>query len=522
MYYICTIKNKKMIELKGKYNKDCKIFVDDMEESCYPLVQEILDSKASDGVSVRIMPDCLTNNTEVLTDNGFKLLSDLDYNDKIANYNPADKTIFFNNPLNIISRDVRKNEKIYQYTFDNKPLYSVSENHRLALRTDMECVAKDIQSFKFKDLITFANLEHHSECIHSDNFLSLLVWVVGDGSYAFSNNDKTVRVRFDVKKRRKIERLKYLLDILNIKFHTHTNGVISLSVDDSRPIFEILGKEKILPFSFCFFNSDKTSVILNELIQVDGDYESFKNNRGYRLNTSKHKEADMFQIMMFLHGYHSVCKYRETQTTYGTAKMFYVNKTNEDKFFKNRNGRPNKKTHRSEIDYKDKLYCVTCDTSFFVVRQNGYIFVTGNCHAGKGIVIGFTMPITDMVNPNHVGVDIGCGLITAKTKGIAHLLKQFNSETEVLQYIDHRIRKGIPMGMNYHTKTQGSLDYRVLNSRVQSFYQKWLNKYENYGCPTINENYVTDLIKRIGINTDTFYKSIGTLGGGETIAIRIG
>ena len=46
-----------MIELKGRYNKDCKIFADDIEESAYSLIQNILDEKATKDVPVRIMPD---------------------------------------------------------------------------------------------------------------------------------------------------------------------------------------------------------------------------------------------------------------------------------------------------------------------------------------------------------------------------------------------------------------------------------------------------------------------------------
>ena len=46
-----------MIELKGKYNKDCKIFIDDVEDSALALIQAILDQPVSEGVPVRIMPD---------------------------------------------------------------------------------------------------------------------------------------------------------------------------------------------------------------------------------------------------------------------------------------------------------------------------------------------------------------------------------------------------------------------------------------------------------------------------------
>jgi tRNA-splicing ligase RtcB len=46
-----------MIELKGKYNKDCKIFIDDVEPDAIALIQSILDQPVSEGVQIRIMPD---------------------------------------------------------------------------------------------------------------------------------------------------------------------------------------------------------------------------------------------------------------------------------------------------------------------------------------------------------------------------------------------------------------------------------------------------------------------------------
>ena len=46
-----------MIELNGKYNKDCKIFIDDLEPEAYSLIQNILDDEVSANIPVRIMPD---------------------------------------------------------------------------------------------------------------------------------------------------------------------------------------------------------------------------------------------------------------------------------------------------------------------------------------------------------------------------------------------------------------------------------------------------------------------------------
>ena len=46
-----------MIELKGKYNKDCKIFTDNIDEESYSVLYKILNEKASEDVKIRIMPD---------------------------------------------------------------------------------------------------------------------------------------------------------------------------------------------------------------------------------------------------------------------------------------------------------------------------------------------------------------------------------------------------------------------------------------------------------------------------------
>ena len=57
-------------------------------------------------------------------------------------------------------------------------------------------------------------------------------------------------------------------------------------------------------------------------------------------------------------------------------------------------------------------------------------------HAGAGCTVGTTMTITDRVVPNLVGVDIGCGMETAR-------LREDHLE---LQKLDKLIREKIPSG----------------------------------------------------------------------------
>ena len=69
-------------------------------------------------------------------------------------------------------------------------------------------------------------------------------------------------------------------------------------------------------------------------------------------------------------------------------------------------------------------------------------------HAGKGCTIGTTMTITDKVVPNLVGVDIGCGMETARVR-----------ETRLeLQKLDKLIREKIPSGFSIRDKAHRYAD----------------------------------------------------------------
>lgn len=53
-------------------------------------------------------------------------------------------------------------------------------------------------------------------------------------------------------------------------------------------------------------------------------------------------------------------------------------------------------------------------------------------HQGVDIVIGFTMPVTDRVNPNHIGVDIGCGMLCVE---IENAITEESFRTLIMQSV---------------------------------------------------------------------------------------
>lgn len=128
-------------------------------------------------------------------------------------------------------------------------------------------------------------------------------------------------------------------------------------------------------------------------------------------------------------------------------------------------------------------------------------------HSGNNCNVGTVYPISQFVNPDHVGVDIGC------TISMHRLSCRVNPEDCPL--LDHRIREAIPTGTDICPKN--SLNekdlYRFLNSqyqRARSAAPELINE-----TPRIDARFITDFCCRIKLQEGIFYKSLGTLGGGN-------
>ena len=128
-------------------------------------------------------------------------------------------------------------------------------------------------------------------------------------------------------------------------------------------------------------------------------------------------------------------------------------------------------------------------------------------HAGSGICIGFTSELGEYIDPDYIGVDIGCSV------SMLFLDKPLDPKDYAL--FEHRVRKAIPTG----DEIQPSRCFDVkeflayLRSELQKAYQ---NTHGLTWIPDFNDE---DDLKRwcsgIGMDLATFYKSIGTLGSGN-------
>ena len=138
--------------------------------------------------------------------------------------------------------------------------------------------------------------------------------------------------------------------------------------------------------------------------------------------------------------------------------------------------------------------------------EGAKIRIMPDVHAGKDIVVGFTVPFTDHVNPDHVGGDIGCSVSTAIT--------DMPINPEDYPMIEKSIRESVRFGMGIQQKPVYPVAdlYKHLQLRLQQARQQWP---EMVGAMDVSEKGITAMLKRVDQKEHMFYNSIGTVGGGN-------
>ncbi len=113
-----------------------------------------------------------------------------------------------------------------------------------------------------------------------------------------------------------------------------------------------------------------------------------------------------------------------------------------------------------------------------------HVAIMPDAHLGYGMPIGGVMATEDMVIPNAVGVDIGCGMCAVKTSltGIS---------TDKLKAVLAEIRRTVPLGFRHHR-----------------------HKQKQALMPKITEGQLTDMTI-VSREYESAMTQLGTLGGGN-------
>jgi len=168
-------------------------------------------------------------------------------------------------------------------------------------------------------------------------------------------------------------------------------------------------------------------------------------------------------------------------------------------------------TAKVMIDFIDKA---TVSQIYEFLNHKAFtnpIVVMPDCHYGKGAVIGFTMPMTNMIIPNIVGTDINCALF------FINIGKTILNEMSRID-IDKMIRNLIPFGNKVH-KESPVIDkgfFKSVSDEHRKFVMKFNKRFDTHYDPIDYDiSYLEQKCNEIGMSFDRTIKSIGTLGSGN-------
>lgn len=329
----------------------------------YSAKAEYEDHKMNDGVSGH----CFSEDVEILTPTGWKCVIDTNIGETVGTINKETKAFEWN-----VVRD--------KFVYDTyKELYHIKSPVVDLMVTDKHgLVGYNKNTDKFEEF-TAAELamsnkiykficaaEHNSEkgLEISEAFLRLLVNISADG--CIEDNS----FRFHLKKKRKIDHLRAILDTLGLDYTVRSQKIgttkIRISTECSKPIInEYFKNGKQLPEILRSVNTEQAHIILDEYARTDGN-KNLDSKNSYQISTKKLEEADLLQEIFSKHGIRSskISRYGSYYVISANIRsLTYIGAHNV-----------------SIVPYDGRVSCVSVDNGTLVVRSKGKTVITQNTH----------------------------------------------------------------------------------------------------------------------------------------------
>ena len=371
------------VELIGWYGGDIAI-----ARAAWTSTQIDVDSKSSEDIRDLLVNKlwnngsgkphkCYDDETEILTEFGWKLFKNLDSNIKVCAVNPINHNFEFEIPSEIVSFEY--NEPMY-YVKTQQIDLAVTKGHRMLVSTTKNKNYGKIYEIKTVEEIQGKTVKYLNAA-KNNNKINLLKaenakfigFFIGDG-----NITKSLDIRFHLKKQRKIDYLKSLgFNILEQK----NNSFIIRDKEFAKFLLNNCydNGQKCLPQNFIEYSHEDVINIIDGLKNSDG---SIKRNT-FVYSTVSEKLKDQLQILACLNNFNFSASVK-IQNEKPIYILNYSNRTTPEVI--NQPSRMYGNTIEQWKDYSGKVYCVTVSTGLIIVRRNGKVCICGNTPFERGLV----------------------------------------------------------------------------------------------------------------------------------------
>lgn len=360
---------------------------------------------------------CLSEDTEILTSNGWRNKDTIKTRDFIYSLNLDENKLVKNKVLNV-----------FKYPYNGEMVNLKNDNTDQLLTPNHHCIIDDKIRTKVKDKVNYNSHDYwyykDAWSIRSQNvklplssryngdieignlFAELVGWIISEGHYhkdtdAISIYQSSVNSDY-------IKRIKYILGKLGIKYSEYQRERIY----NETPYIEhqfYIGKEshetvnrvkqlcpdKKLNWGFLELSYENKEFLLKGLCQGDGSKSKickfgFSNFTQYDL-----EQLEIFQVLLHMTNKQGwIDEAKKCCCIHSNPTTELQGKHNKDRF----------------VNYNGYVWCIETELGNFIARRNGKIFITGNSGFPKSLNIGLAV---DKRN----GVDNRTGVIKQSMRG---------------------------------------------------------------------------------------------------------
>lgn len=319
-------------------------------------------------------PHCYSEDTEILTEYGWKTFGKLSIGEKVAQYEKG--VVSFVEPSHIVWQDY-EGEMISIKS--GKLDFLVTPNHRVLVenyrtRNQKVILAKDVHNRNSNWRVPLNGYIDNRGIDISDAAIKLAVAIQAD-SY-----DTGVSYRFEFVKNRKISRLLSILSEIGIEASviegiTSYKGSKTFRVSINKKLIKdtlllINGKE--LNNNVYKLSSKQAIVFVDEVQFWDG---TTLDNGDCILDTTSENTRDIVATLASLCGRKAIVStYLNKKGNFGSCDIYRVYISGKEEV----RGAGLLSASVSTIRYKGKIGCVSVPSTFVLVRRNGRIGVSGN------------------------------------------------------------------------------------------------------------------------------------------------
>lgn len=324
---------------------------------------------------------CLSEDTQVLTNNGWKFIKNINEDDLVAQYN-KDKTIEFIKPTGTIKK---KHDSGYN-RIHNKLCHVdmiLTDNHRVIYETQSGEI-KETTASKYKcnhlSKIPVSGLlkDNERKLTSHERFLIALQadGTIDDRSECPGSISGNRRVAFTFKKDRKIDRLRKLLNELNYEYSisedSRSRKIFYVHVPLENPVYKTFKEWNI---QYGSISGDWCKEFIEEMVNWDGSIKTkLDDGDTYYYSSKIESNTEIVQTIASLCGYKT---YKSKQIDNRKSTFSDMHRLTIQKSKDSISGQS---LINDKAEYSGDVYCISVPSGMFLAKRNDGIFVTGNCH----------------------------------------------------------------------------------------------------------------------------------------------